>query len=77
MVTRGQRRIGRTIRKLENSVELSTKESKAKEAEKKYLEKVQNLEEYTDDSPVQNLRELFVRQKDSKEHQCVLKVKRL
>jgi len=68
MVTRGQRRIGRTIRKLENSVELSTKESKAKEAEKKYLEKVQNLEEYTDDSPVQNLRELFIRQKDFKEH---------
>jgi uncharacterized protein Yka (UPF0111/DUF47 family) len=68
MVTRGQRRIGRTIRKLENSVELSTKESKAKEAEKKYLEKVQNLEEYTDDSPVQNLRKLFIRQKDSKEH---------
>ena len=68
MVTRGQRRLGRTIRKLENSVELSTKESKAKEAEKKYLEKVQNLEEYTDDSPVQNLRELFIRQKDFKEH---------
>ena len=68
MVTRGQRRIGRTIRKLENSVELSTKESKAKEAEKKYLEEVQNLEEYTDDSPVQNLRELFIRQKDFKEH---------
>jgi len=56
------------MRKLENSVELSTKESKAKEAEKKYLEKVQNLEEYTDDSPVQNLRELFIRQKDFKEH---------
>lgn len=68
MVTRGQRRIGRTIRKLENSVELSTKESKAKEAEKKYLEKAQNLEEYPDDSPVQNLRELLIRQKDFKEH---------
>ena len=68
MVTRGQRRIGRTIRKLENSVELSTKESKAKEAEKKYLEKAQNLEEYSDDSPVQNLRELLIRQKDFKEH---------
>jgi len=68
IVTRGQRRIGRAIRKLENSVELSTKESKAKEAEKKYLEKVQNLEINADDMPVRNLRELFIRQKNFKEH---------
>ncbi len=34
-VTKGQRRIGRTIRKLEGSVELSAKESKAKEAREK------------------------------------------
>lgn len=55
MVTRGQRRLGRTIRNLENSVEFSVKESKAKESEKKYREKIeQNLE----DSPVQNLRYL-------------------
>ena len=33
-VTKGQRRIGKTIRKLEGSVELSDKESKAKVAEK-------------------------------------------
>jgi hypothetical protein len=67
MVTRGQRRLGRTIRKLENSVELSTKESKAKESEKEYLEKVQKLLGYTDDSPVQSLREPFIRKKDFKE----------
>jgi len=36
MVTRGARRIGRTIWKLGNSVELSSKESKAKESERKY-----------------------------------------
>ena len=55
MVTRGHRRLGRTIRNLENSVEFSPKESKARESEKKYREKIkQNLE----DSPVQNLRYL-------------------
>jgi len=40
MVTRGQRRLGRTIRTLENSVELSAKENKAREAEKKYRETI-------------------------------------
>ena len=54
-VTKGQRRIGKTIRKLEESVELSTKESKAKEAEKNYKQKTQAKLGYTDDSPVQNL----------------------
>jgi len=39
--TRGQRRIGRTIRKLENSVELSSNECKAKIAEQKYKKKTQ------------------------------------
>jgi len=44
MVTRGQRRLGRTIRTLENSFEFSTKESKARESEREYKEKIyQNL----------------------------------
>ena len=55
MVTKGQRRIGRTIRKLENSVEFSPKESRARESERKYKEKVgQSFE----DLPVQDLRRL-------------------
>jgi hypothetical protein len=57
MVTKGQRRIGRTIRKFEESVELSAKESKAKEAEKNYKQKTQSALGYSDDSPVQNLRD--------------------
>jgi hypothetical protein len=56
-VTKGQRRIGRTIRKLENSVELSSKEGKAKEAEQKYKQKTQATQGYNADSPVQNLRD--------------------
>jgi hypothetical protein len=61
--TRGQRRIGRTIRKLENSVELSSKEGKAKLAEQTYKQKTQNAQGYTSDSPVQNLRDASKRQK--------------
>ena len=57
MVTRGQHRLGRTIRKLEGSVELSTKESKAKEAEEKYKRQIQTSLGYSDDSPIQNLRD--------------------
>ena len=49
MVTRGARKLGRTIRKLSNSVELSSKESAAKESERKYREKVRKLSGYTDD----------------------------
>ncbi len=56
-VTKGQRQLGRKIRKLENSVELSSKEGKAKEEEKKYKQKTQASSGYTDDSPVQNLRD--------------------
>jgi hypothetical protein len=56
-VTKGQRRIGRTIRKLEESVELSSKESMAKEAEKKYKQKTQTSLGYTNDSAIQNLRD--------------------
>ena len=62
-VTRGQRRIGRTISKLGNSVELSSKEGKAKLAEQDYKQKVQVSQGYSDDSPVQNLRDLTKRQK--------------
>ncbi|MCW4005655.1 MAG: hypothetical protein NWF04_03530 [Candidatus Bathyarchaeota archaeon] len=58
MVTKGQRRIGRAIRKLEASVEFSPKECKAKISETKYREKTQAQQGYTADSPVQNLRDL-------------------
>ena len=57
MVTRGQRRLGRTIQKLENSVELSSKEGKAKLAEQKYKQKTQAPQGFTDGSPIQNLRD--------------------
>jgi hypothetical protein len=56
-VTKGQHRIGRTIRKLESSVELSSKETKAKVAEKNHKQKTQSSLGFTDDSPVQNLRD--------------------
>jgi len=60
MVARGQRRLGRIIRTLENSVEFSTKESKARESEREYKEKIAlNFE----DSPVQDLRRLANRRK--------------
>jgi hypothetical protein len=55
MVTRGQRRIGRTIRNLESSVEFSAKESKARESERKYREKI---EQDFENSPVKDLRYL-------------------
>ena len=55
MVARSQRRLGRTIRNLENSVEFSAKESRAKESERKYKKKIKQEFE---DSPVQDLRNL-------------------
>jgi hypothetical protein len=55
--TKGERRIGRTIRKLEGSVELSSKESMAKIAERNYKQKTQASQGYADDSPIQNLRD--------------------
>lgn len=61
MVTKGQRRLGRTIRKLENSVELSPKESRAKAAEIKHNSQAQKAQGYTEDSPVQNLRNIQLR----------------
>jgi hypothetical protein len=67
MVTRGARRIGRTIRKLGNSVELSSKESSAKESEKKYREKARKLSGYDNDSPVQSIRDPLIDNKESTE----------
>jgi hypothetical protein len=62
--TRGERRIGRTIYKLGNSVELSSKEGKAKLAEQNYKQKTQASQGYSDDSPVQNLRDASKRNKE-------------
>ena len=63
MVTKGERRIGRTIRKIENTVEFSDKETRAKQAEKEYRENAQTTWGCTKDSPVQNLRDLLNRKK--------------
>ena len=60
MVTRGQRKLGRTIRTLENSVEFSAKENKARESERECKEKI---ERNFEDSPVQDLRRLANRRK--------------
>lgn len=54
--TKGQRRIGRTIRKIEASVELSDKECFAKKDEEKYRQKVQQQQDSQEDSPIQSLR---------------------
>jgi hypothetical protein len=43
VVTRGQRRLGKTIRTLENSVECGPKECKARESERKYKEKIEQI----------------------------------
>jgi len=67
MVTKGERRLGRTIRKLSNSVELSAKESSAKASERKFKEKSRTLRESGEDSPVQSLRDPFSHKKGSKE----------
>ena len=56
-VTKGQRQLGRKIRKLENSVELSSKEGKAKLEEQKYKQKTHTTQGYLEDSTVQNLRD--------------------
>jgi hypothetical protein len=67
MVTKGERRLGRTIRKLENSVEFSSKESRAKASENKYREKTRGLLGCGEDSPVQSLRDPPIRKKSSTE----------
>jgi hypothetical protein len=66
MVTRGQRRLGKTIRTLENAVEFSPKESKARESERKYKEKI---EQSLEDSPVQDLRQLANKRKPDKNYE--------
>ena len=68
MVTRGQRTLGKTIRKLQNSVEFSAKESMAKQSEMKSRERAGQLSECADDSPIQSLRGPFVCRKDLEEH---------
>jgi hypothetical protein len=55
--TIGERRLGRTIYKLGNSVELSSKEGNAKVAEQKFRQKTQAVNGWCEDSPVQNLRD--------------------
>jgi|GEM_PF-535725 len=55
--TVGERRLGRTIYKLGNSVELSSKEGKAKVAEQKYKQKTQTEQGFASDSPVENIRD--------------------
>jgi len=67
MVTKGHRRLGKTIRKLEKSVELSPKESRAKESEKKYKERLkttQTPQTLSGDTAVQDLREIAARRKN-------------
>jgi len=53
--TVGERRLGRTIYKLGNSVELSSKEGKAKIAEQNHKQKAQVEQGFDEASPVQNL----------------------
>ena len=55
--TVGERRLGRTIYKLGNSVELSSKEGKAKQEEHKIKQTTQTEHGYGEDSPVENLRD--------------------
>jgi hypothetical protein len=64
VVTKGhsRRKLGRTIRTLEASVEFSSKECTAKKEELKFKEKVKQTEA---DSPVQNLRRVASEKKDS------------
>jgi hypothetical protein len=64
--TRGERRIGRTIYKLGNSVELSSKECKAKLSEQKYKQKTQTSQSILDDSPIQSLRDASKWKKEEK-----------
>ena len=64
--TVGERRLGRTIYKLGNSVELSGKEGKAKLEEQKYKQKTQVTQGYTADSPIQNLHEAARKKEETK-----------
>ncbi|MDR2699880.1 MAG: hypothetical protein LBC12_03590 [Nitrososphaerota archaeon] len=55
--TIGERMLGRAIYKLGNSVEFSSKECKARVSEVEIKQKIQVEQGYTDESPVQNLRD--------------------
>lgn len=66
MVTKGHRRLDRTIRILQNSIEISSKESQAKKSEKKYKEKTRKLCDPDEDSPVQSLGDPLTQRKNSK-----------
>jgi len=55
--TIGERRLGRTIYKLSNSVEFSSKECQAKVSETNIKQKIQTEQGYTEEFPVQNLRD--------------------
>ncbi len=61
--TIGERRLGRTIYKLGNSVELSSKEGKAKLSEQKLQKEVQTTQGNAEDSPIEDLRDAAKRQK--------------
>jgi hypothetical protein len=64
--TVGERRLGRTIYKLGDSVELSSKEGKAKTAEIKYKQKTQAEKGFTENSAVENLRDSTKLKKNAK-----------
>lgn len=66
--TIGERRLGRTIYKLGNSVELSSKEGNAKLAEQKYKQKNQAAQGFAEDSPVENIRDPANWKKKQPEH---------
>jgi len=60
MVTKSQRRLRRTIKILERSVELSAKETSAKSLETKYKNKIredQGIEDY----PIQSIKESTIK----------------
>ena len=65
MVTKSQRRLRRTIRILERSVELSAKETSAKSSEIKYKNKIKE-DHGIEDYPVQNLTDLSILKKPKK-----------
>jgi len=64
MVTKSQRRLRRTIKILERSVELSAKETSAKSLETKYKNKIredQGIEDY----PVQSITDSAIKKNNS------------
>lgn len=65
MVTKGHggRKLGRAISKLEDSVELGAKESKAKKSEEKSKKNMKVASGYSEDYPVENLRDSSSRRK--------------